>query len=125
VILTIINAVRNLRWHTVRAVKAQAVLSSGNIDKVPVDLIAEFIAMVGGRHLISVVLADLPDNFIHFFNSLALGCRDISNSCAVDCAALTRIEALLRSCSVSPQALVVQRSKTSESTILLDYICQI
>jgi hypothetical protein len=69
VILTTINAVHNLRWHSVRAVKAPAVLFSGNIEKVPVDLIAEFIAMVGGRHLVSVVLADLLDNFICFVSS--------------------------------------------------------
>jgi hypothetical protein len=99
-----------LKWHAERGVKASAFVLARNISDVFPEIIASFLAAVGGSKLRTVIAHNLEADVQTLFGMMAITCKFVECLCAYDCPSLLGVEALIRCCSASLTSIVVEQS---------------
>jgi hypothetical protein len=102
-----------LKWRALRAVKTSTITFE-DIATVPLDVIADFVASVGGTHVDTVVFkGSCSDRLQSVLCMMSITCKSIRHFCSVGCVDLKCIDVLLRRCSTSLESIAMHGSSLS------------
>jgi hypothetical protein len=102
-----------LKWRALRAVKTSTITFE-DIATVPLDVIADFVAAVGGSHVDTAVFkGSCNDRLQSVLCMMSITCKSIRHFCSVGCVDLKGIDVLLRRCSTSLESIAMHGSSLS------------
>jgi hypothetical protein len=105
-----------LKWRALRAVKSAAI-TFADLTTVPLGLLADFVASVGGSNVATVVFKGrFCDNVHSVLCMMSITCKSVRHFCSLECGALRGIDVLLRRCSASLQSIAICGSSLSLMT---------